>query len=543
MSLISFKKYNFKYPKVNEYTLKNIDLNIEKGEKVLILGKSGSGKSTLAKCINSLNRGDSSGSLEINSNAVGTILQDSDAQFVAQTVGEDIAFILENNCVSVEEMKIRVKNISKMVDMDKFLHHKPQDLSGGQKQRVALAGVLIENSDILLFDEPLANLDPKTGEEAVKLIDDIHKKTKATVIIIEHRLEDVLIIDIDKIVLIDNGEIVAVDSPRNIIESGILKKVGIREPLDYVAKKYAGIINTDSEKIVKEKLELWLDTVKDKKEKEKKEEILRFENVSFSYDKYKALDNINLSIYKGEMLSIVGKNGAGKSTLAKVLCGFETNIYGKILFKNEDMSNMSIKERADYIAYVMQNPNNMISQITVKEEVEFSLKVRKVDEKIIEDRVNKILKLCGIYEYRNWPISKISYGQKKRTTIASMLVLDPEILILDEPTAGQDYTHYLEIMEFLKKINEKLGITIIMITHDMHLMLEYTDRSVVLVDGNILSDMSSIETLTRKDILGKANLKLTSLYKLANKYDLSAEKFVKKFIDYEREVKDENIWI
>lgn len=243
------------------------------------------------------------------------------------------------------------------------------------------------------------------------------------------------------------------------------------------------------------------------------------------------------------MLSIVGKNGAGKSTLAKVLCGFETNIYGKILFKNEDMSNMSIKERADYIAYVMQNPNNMISQITVKEEVEFSLKVRKVDEKIIEDRVNKILKLCGIYEYRNWPISKISYGQKKRTTIASMLVLDPEILILDEPTAGQDYTHYLEIMEFLKKINEKLGITIIMITHDMHLMLEYTDRSVVLVDGNILSDMSSIETLTRKDILGKANLKLTSLYKLANKYDLSAEKFVKKFIDYEREVKDENIWI
>lgn len=543
MSLISFKKYDFKYPKVNDYTLKNIDLNIEKGEKVLILGKSGSGKSTLAKCINSLNRGDSSGSLEINSNAVGTILQDSDAQFVAQTVGEDIAFILENNCVSVEEMKIRVKNISKMVDMDKFLYHKPQDLSGGQKQRVALAGVLIENSDILLFDEPLANLDPKTGEEAVKLIDDIHKKTKATVIIIEHRLEDVLIIDIDKIVLIDNGEIVAVDSPRNIIESGILKKVGIREPLDYVAKKYAGIIKTDSEKIVKEKLELWLDTVKDKKEKEKKEEILRFENVSFSYDKYKALDNINLSIYKGEMLSIVGKNGAGKSTLAKVLCGFETNIYGKILFKNEDMSNMSIKERADYIAYVMQNPNNMISQITVKEEVEFSLKVRKVDEKIIEDRVNKILKLCGIYEYRNWPISKISYGQKKRTTIASMLVLDPEILILDEPTAGQDYTHYLEIMEFLKKINEKLGITIIMITHDMHLMLEYTDRSVVLVDGNILSDMSSIETLTRKDILGKANLKLTSLYKLANKYDLSAEKFVKKFIDYEREVKDENIWI
>ena len=210
--IIEFKDFTFSYKNNSSPTLKNINLDIYEGEKVLIVGKSGCGKSTLAKCINKLipkvYKGDMSGEVKINSKNIGTILQDSDSQFVGMNVAEDIAFSLENDCVSKSEMNDMVKNISKFVDMSNFLSSKPQNLSGGQKQRVALAGVLVDSSDILLFDEPLANLDPKTSVDAIKFINDIHKKTNATTIIIEHRIEDVLFIDIDRIIVIDDGQIV-----------------------------------------------------------------------------------------------------------------------------------------------------------------------------------------------------------------------------------------------------------------------------------------------------------------------------------------------
>lgn len=448
--IIEFKDFTFSYKNNSSPTLKNINLDIYEGEKVLIVGKSGCGKSTLAKCINKLipkvYKGDMSGEVKINSKNIGTILQDSDSQFVGMNVAEDIAFSLENDCVSKSEMNDMVKNISKFVDMSNFLSSKPQNLSGGQKQRVALAGVLVDSSDILLFDEPLANLDPKTGVDAIKLINDIHKKTNATTIIIEHRIEDVLFIDIDRIIVIDDGQIVANGSVYDILSMNILSKVGIREPLYLLAMKYSGVdVNniTNASKlddidvnIYKDNVVNWYKSIKIPEENIEEDDLLVFSDVSFAYTDKNVLSNINFKVKKSEMISIVGKNGAGKSTIAKLICGFEKNYTGKILIDGNDISNLSIKERGDIIGYVMQNPNQMISQNLVYDEVAFSLRVKGEKEEHITKKVHDILKVCGLYPYRNWPITSLSYGQKKRVTIASILVTNPKILILDEPTAA-----------------------------------------------------------------------------------------------------------
>lgn len=565
--IIEFKDFTFQYYSQAEPTLYNINLKIYPGEKILIIGPSGSGKSTLGHCLNGLipfsYTGDISGSLKINgletkeldifklSKFIGTVLQDSDGQFVGLTVGEDIVFSLENDRVPTEIMKERVKEVSKMVDMDSFLASSPFDLSGGQKQRTSLAGVLIDDVDVLLFDEPLANLDPATGKVAIEIIDEIHKESNKTIIIIEHRLEDVLHRDIDRIILINDGHILADMNPHEMISSSLLIDNGLREPLYTTAIKYAGV------KLTKDMLpgHIWSLKTNDINGKvidwyksiDKKEEILgtssilKTQNLSFSYNsKRQVLKDINIDIKEGEMVAIVGKNGAGKSTLSKLLCGFEKEDKGNIYYKGNNIKDKTVKERAEIIGFVMQNPNQMISKNLIYDEVALGLRLRNIDENEIKKRVDEVLKICGLLPYINWPISALSYGQKKRVTIASILVLDPKILILDEPTAGQDYKHYSEIMEFLNQLNLQ-GRTIILITHDMHLMLEYAHRAIVLANGEIVADCKPSIILTDKEVVNKANLKETSLYNLAQMVGIKDEtKFVQRFIDYERSVRFKN---
>ncbi len=560
--IIEFKDFSFKYRSQVEPTLRDINLSIYPGEKVLIIGPSGSGKSTMANCLNGLvpfsYAGKITGTVKIDgenpadlgifgmSKKVGTVLQDSDGQFIGLTVAEDIAFVLENDRVPQEEMIQKVGETAKMVDVSSLLQHAPTALSGGQKQRVSMAGVMIDNVNILLFDEPLANLDPATGKHAIVLIDEIQKKKNTTIIIIEHRLEDVLFRDVDRIVVMGNGKIVADTTPDMLLSDDILSEQGIREPLYISALKHAGCrITKESHpqhiehmdiSAYKEELMQWYRKSRLEPEKTKDERILQIKNLSFSYQgKNPVLKDINFEINKGEMLSIVGKNGAGKTTLSNLICGFFHADSGQILFKDTDISGLSIKERGEKIGLVMQNPNQMISKAMIFEEVALGLKVRGVPEDEIKQRVYETLKICGLYPFRNWPISALSFGQKKRVTIASILVMDPEILILDEPTAGQDYRHYTEIMEFLKEVNKKYGITIVMITHDMHLMLEYTDRTVVIADGRLLAIDTPAHILTNEEIISKAYLKKTSLYDLAIKCGIEdATDFVDHFISYER---------
>ena len=561
--IIEFKDYTFKYRSQVEPTLYNIDLAVYPGEKVLIVGPSGSGKSTLAHCINGLVPfsfpGESSGTLTVGgqdpskagifgmSKLVGTVLQDTDGQFIGLTVAEDIAFALENDCVEQAEMFSKVDEVAEIVDVKTLLSHAPTELSGGQKQRVSMAGVMIDDVDILLFDEPLANLDPATGKKAIDLIDKISRTTGKTVLIIEHRLEDALYRDVDRIVVVGDGRIVADRKPDELLCTDILEKEGIREPLYITALKHAGceiLQETHPQHIesmdlapYKEKVQAWFRKAKLPPARPGKESALEVPDLDFSYiTGNPVLRNIDFKIGKGEMLSIVGKNGAGKSTLSNLVCGFISPDRGSILLGGTDISSKSIKERGEVIGLVMQNPNQMISKPMIYDEVALGLAVRGVPEEEVKERVYETLKICGLYPFRNWPISALSFGQKKRVTIASILVMNPEVLILDEPTAGQDFRHYTEIMEFLKEINDRLGITIIMITHDMHLMLEYTDRAIVIADGELIADDIPANVLTSETIADKAYLKKTSLYDLAVKCDIpDPSGFVERFIYFERE--------
>ena len=559
--IIQFNSVQFHYFSQAEPTLHDINLTIYEGEKVLIVGPSGSGKSTLGNCLNGLipfaYKGEIEGSLKINgretremnifelSKMVGTVLQDADGQFIGLTVGEDIAFALENDCVDQGKMKEVVQKVADMVDMGKLLKSSPFELSGGQKQRVSFAGVMVDDVDILLFDEPLANLDPATGKTAIDLIDHVWKELGKTVVIIEHRLEDVLYRDVDRIVVVNDGRIAADMSPDDLIAADILPKMGIREPLYATALKYAGVRVTPDMRpgrmetlridMVKDAVQKWaLSRVPDR-EVNNRPDILAAEHLSFQYTKKRRiLKDINFHIREGEMVSIVGTNGAGKSTLAKVICGFVTEDEGRLLYEGEDLKGKTIKERSQMIGFVMQNPNQMICKPMIYDEVALGLRIRGVDEAETEKRVEKALKICGLAPFKKWPISALSFGQKKRVTIASALVLDPKILILDEPTAGQDFHHYTEIMEFLKSLNSE-GVTIIMITHDMHLMLEYTPHAIVISDGQKIGDATSAEILTNEAITEQANLKITSLYELAVACGVeNPEGFVQNFIDYER---------
>ena len=561
--ILEFNNYGFQYNAQQEPTLFNISFTLRRGEKLLIAGPSGCGKSTIVHSINGLipfsYQGEQTGSLKLAgretaemsvfeiSKYVGTVLQDTDGQFVGLTDAEDIAFSLENDCVAGQELYSKVLNAAKKVGIDDHLHHAPTELSGGQKQRVSLAGVMVDDVDILLFDEPLANLDPATGKQAIELIDNIQKETGAAVIIIEHRLEDVLWRSVDRIILMNAGRIVADAEPDALLSTNLLAENGIREPLYLAAMKYAGVEITpemhprsiseiEISEDAKKKLKKLYCSGEPKPKKTNEELLLEAENIHFSYEKSgPVIKDLSLKIGKGEMLAIVGTNGAGKSTFSKLLCGFEKQQRGTVSLNGADLAGLSIKERAEHIGYVMQNPNQMISKVMIYDEVALGLRTRNVQEETVAERVEEALRICGLWQFRNWPVSALSYGQKKRMTIASILVLKPELIILDEPSAGQDYRHYTEIMEFLKELNTR-GITVVLITHDMHLMLEYASRAVVFNNGEIIADDKSSVILTSPEIIAGASLKETSLYELALRSGIEdPAAFVQSFIDYERE--------
>ena len=564
--IISFRNFSFQYRAQKRPTLTDIDLEIYPGERVLIAGPSGSGKSTLAGCINGLNPfsnpGACTGTLTVDgvdaphsslfelSAHVGTVLQDPDSQFIGLTVGEDIAFALEYSCTPQDEMHAITRHAAELVGIENHLGYAPHELSGGQKQRVSLAGVMVDQVKILLFDEPLANLDPATGKQAIELIDEIQKKTDTTVLIIEHRLEDVLWRNVDRIVLVNGGTILADLRPDELLPGSLLAENGIREPLYVTALRYAGVeitpdkhpAHVDSlvlDDTDTQKLRDWFTARPRPAAQPEREPLLEVKGLSFGYQKgQQTLRDVSFSIGKGEMVSIVGRNGAGKSTLSKLICGFETPDAGEIFLNGKPLAEENIRRRAQHIGYVMQNPNQMISKTMIYDEVALGLQRSGLTEEQIREKVEATLRVCGLYPFRNWPISALSFGQKKRVTIASVLVLDPELILLDEPTAGQDFRHYTDIMEFLRGLNAR-GVTVVMITHDMHLMLEYTRRALVFCDGRLIADRTAAAVLCDPALVEQAALKETSLYTLANRCGIApAQEFVERFIEQDREVRE-----
>ena len=568
--MIEFSDFSFRYSSQEKPTLKHIDLRIEDGEKVLIIGPSGSGKSTMGNALNGLIphsvEGKIEGSLKVSgietkdsdiftlSSKVGSVLQDTDGQFVGLSVAEDIAFSLENQEMEQQRMKKIVLDMATIVEMQDFLKASPERLSGGQKQRVSIAGVMVDDVDILLFDEPLANLDPATGEMAIRLIDRLHRETGKTVIIIEHRLEDVLICPVDRIVLVEEGEVRLNTTSEEILRTDELVRAGIREPLYISALKQAGVDFRDTDAPIsdidtfdptpyRENILSFIETHRNERKAVDTPEILAFDDVTFSYNGEKdVLKHVSFAIHEGEMCSILGKNGAGKSTMAQIMMGIYRPDSGNVRINGEIANDDTISARSRTIGYVMQNPNHMISNAMIYDEVAFSLRKKGMPEDQIKEKVMSVLELCGLRRMWKWPISALSYGQKKRITIASILVTDPKILILDEPTAGQDYRHYTALMKFLKDVNRRLGVTILFVTHDMHLALEYTDRAIVMTDGELLRDDAIEKVFSDRELIRKANLKETSIFTIAEKLDLSQEQkeaFASTFMNREDDEKED----
>ncbi|HBC3534345.1 ABC transporter ATP-binding protein [Vibrio vulnificus] len=559
---IEFSNFSFRYESLDKPTLRNINLRIEKGEKIVIIGPSGSGKSTLGQCLNGLIphaiKGEVSGSLTINgqetatfamhqfTEQVGTVLQDTDSQFVGLSIGEDIAFALENQLTSNIEMYSLVKATAKMVDLEQMLQRSPHDLSGGQKQRVSLAGILVDDVDILLFDEPLAALDPKTGKRTIEIIDELHRKTGKTVVIIEHRLEDVLHRHVDRIILMEGGEIIADATPDELLASPLLAQYGIREPLYLTALKSAGChLALDDHPSSLSELPLanyqhamadWFHQANTTSNHIRSENLLKVRNLTYSYDGEKnALEGVSFNVQRGEFVSILGKNGSGKSTITKLIMGVIEPDDGAMYLNGQDLSELTIFERSQKVGVVMQNPNHMISHHMIFDEVAFGLRNRGWDEPQVNDKVLEVLELCGLSKYRHWPIEALSYGQKKRVTIASILALEPELLMLDEPTAGQDYRNYTSMLSFIEKLNRELGITVVIISHDMHLVLEYTTRSIVIADSQLVADAPMTDVFSNPALLDRANLTTTSLYELAMRLNMAeTNAFMQHFIDVEK---------
>ncbi|WP_261905066.1 ABC transporter ATP-binding protein [Vibrio fortis] len=559
---IEFSNFSFRYESLDKPTLKNINLRIEKGEKIVIIGPSGSGKSTLGQCLNGLIphaiKGETTGKLEIAgqdsasfsmhdfTEQVGTVLQDTDSQFVGLSIGEDIAFALENQLMSSIDMYPLVKSTAKMVDLADMLARSPHDLSGGQKQRVSLAGILIDEVDTLLFDEPLASLDPKTGKATIEIIDQLHRETNKTVIIIEHRLEDVLHRHVDRVILMDQGEIISDSTPDELLASGLLEKHGIREPLYLSALKAAQVplsakdtlsnLKSLNYKAFRPTVQGWFNQRPPAQAEKQYTPLLEVHGLTYSYDGEKnALEDVSFKIGQGEFVSILGKNGSGKSTITKLIMGVIEADSGSAYLNGEDLSTLSIFERSQKVGVVMQNPNHMISHHMIFDEVAFGLRNRGIDEATIKEKVESVLELCGLSKFRHWPIEALSYGQKKRVTIAAILVLEPELLILDEPTAGQDYRNYTSMLAFIQKLNKELGITVVIISHDMHLVLEYTTRSIVIADSKLIANAPMTEVFSQPSLLDRANLCTTSIYELATMMKIEdTNAFMQYFIDYER---------
>lgn len=561
--IIQFADVSFQYQSQEEATLHHVNLSINKGETVFITGPSGSGKSTLGNLINGVIPEEFPGKLSGNvtisgkpssevdltelSFEVGTVLQDPDSQFVGLTVAEDIAFALENDAQPASILHQKVAEWADRLNVQTLLGKHPQDLSGGQKQRVALAGVLIDNEPILLLDEPLANLDPAAGSSSMKLLHWLVKNQDLTVVIIDHRIEEVLQIPIDRMVVLDDGHVIADENPDTILKSNLLLKNGLREPLYVTALKAAGVavnqipglaslptirLTSDAQL----KLKTWTTAQPAPKIPQRKDPLITVKQLTFGYpDEPRIFDHFNVTIHKGEMVALVGKNGTGKTTLINLITGFLKPSSGHLYFTKKDISDDSVKQRAERIGYVLQDPNQMISKTMIFDEVALGLQLRGLDQETIKTRVFDTLKITGLYPYRNWPISALSFGQKKRVTIAAALVLRPEVLILDEPTAGQDLAHYAQMMDFLSQLNHSQGTTVVMVTHDMNLMMAYADRTIVLDQGKILEDATPAKVLTNLNVIKKAHLAQLSLQTLAEKAQLTDPiDFAEKFIAFER---------
>lgn len=559
MAYIEISNLNYSYPCEEIQALKNINMQVGKGEIILIVGKSGSGKSTLGRCISSsipnFYGGTIGGEVRINgknikdlsryeiAKEVTMVFQDPEKQLMMNKVHREIAFGLENVGVNSEEIKRRVWEALQFSNILDIAYRDISSLSGGQKQKVAIASAIAFMPNCIIMDEPLSQLDPASAEEVMAFVKKINEELGITIIIIEQRIEKWFDLA-DKISVMDKGSMLFYGTKEEIYREKsidfmpmylkVIRDLNI-ESCPKNIKEARNIINSKFktediyEKECKEKKSSEKNFIKSIFTKEKEENIaLKLQGVGFNYGHIEALKDLNLSINKGEFCCILGPNGAGKSTLLKSIMKL-LNFNGNIKCFNKDLSKMNRLDIGKSIAYVSQNPNDYISKETVYQELKFTLDNYNIkDLKVIDD----VLQELGITHLKHKNPRDISGGERQRVAIASMLVLNPDMILLDEPTRGLDGESKKRLGDTLLKINKK-GCTIILVTHDVDFAAEYAERFILMFDGSIVADGN------RKEIFSRGiyyNTVIHKLFKDVNKNIYTFKDFKSILKEYEEKI-------
>jgi len=532
--IIKIKNLFFKYPKTEKYALKNVSLSINEGDFILVTGHGGAGKTTLCLAmtglIPSLIPGEFNGNVEVCgkdtrsaqphelAKDIGIVFQEPETQFFTSSVENDIAFPLENLMTPREEIRERIENILRIMKLEPYREKTPYKLSGGEKQRVATGIGLALRPKIMIYDEATSSLDPVGKYDVIETIKSLHETYNITSILVTHDIEETIEYA-NRMVVLEQGEIILDGTPKEVVKKAIEMKSGIKYPtvseLGYLLNKKGykmeipitlKDIKAEFQKYIFEKM---------KAERIKKEEveygiqglspIVEVEDLEFFYpnEKIPALKRINLKIFPGEFISIIGSNGSGKTTLMKLIAGLLKPTKGKIKIKGEDIKNKSISELCKLVGYVYQYPEDQIFSSTVSEEIGFGPKNLGWPKDEVEKIVQDIAKKLGITDILDFSPFFLSRPEKRIVTLASILSMNPDILLLDEPTTGQDWQGSKKILELVRNLNKE-GKTVILVTHDIRLVCEYANRVVVMLNGEVLMDEPVRKTFAKREILKKA---------------------------------------
>ncbi|HMR98537.1 MAG TPA: ABC transporter ATP-binding protein [Anaerolineales bacterium] len=522
-SPLVIENLSFHYRTRPEKALKNVSFELRPGELLLIAGSSGCGKTTLARCINGLiprsYKGERDGKVLLHgkdvsemqiadvAQTVGTLLQDPERQIVASNVFNEVAFGPENLGFPREEILSRVGMAMKRLKIEHLLERETFNLSGGEKQKVALAGLLAMNPSILMLDEPLASLDPASAHEALEVFRSLADEGK-TVVLIEHRVEDAIFAKPDRLLYMEGGQVKYLGSIDSLPTS--IDHHEVKLPAEWVVKRVrqAGKMPPRVESAAQEK---------------RGEPLVVFENVDFRYNDESPLilQDVNLQINRGDLIAVLGPNGAGKSTLVKHAIGLLKPTSGRVLVEGNDTKSMSVAQIAHSLGFVFQSPTHMLFAPTVREELEFGPKNLEMDSLAIPRLVAESVATMNLKGFEEYPPLGLSFGQQKRTTIAAVLAMQSKIMIMDEPTAGQDYSNYTHFMDAMCKpahgrkslVAENFAATLF-ITHDLDLAVTYANRVLLFGDKHIVADGKPEEVLKDFDLLTRYRVRPTSLLRM-----------------------------
>ncbi|MFW9826229.1 MAG: ABC transporter ATP-binding protein [Candidatus Thorarchaeota archaeon] len=499
--IIEFNNFSWKYKASKDLVLDSINLKINQGEFVGVMGPTGAGKSTLCSCINGLipSRtrgwikgdvhvlGQNTRQVKINElgSHVGLVFQDPETQFIMMTVEDEIAIGLETLCLDRKEIKARIEWALDLVGLEGFEQKSPEELSGGQKQLVAIASIMAMRPEILILDEPTSDLDPIGKQNIFKILENIRNEFNLTIILVSHETKKILQF-CTRVVLLDCGRILYDGNPIDLMsKEDVIDQSGICNPnkISLMLKKRL----LGNKKISELKNSLY----------NQENVIVKIKNLSYTYPNGTlALKNIDLIIKKGDFISIIGENGSGKTTLIKHINGLLKPQVGFVELKNKSIFDYKISDIAQIIGFCYQNPDHQLFKNTIREEIEFGLKNLKFPQDEINNRYNEIIDLFKLQKFEEVYESTfyLSKGIRQRLALASVLVLKPEILIIDEPTTGQDFLMIQEFMKILQELHAE-NKTIIIVTHNPYVISQYSNEVIIMKEGNLVKKISTLEFL------------------------------------------------